>query len=118
MGNGPSVAFAIDALQQRGTFFIDPGVECYEGMIVGEHCLDKDLLVNIQKAKQLTNMRASGSDRAMKIAPAQKQSLEEALEYIAADELVEVTPHNIRLRKRWLTENERKRMKRTAAGED
>ncbi len=113
MGNGKSVAFAIDALQQRGTFFVDPGEDCYEGMIVGEHCLDKDLMVNIQKAKQLTNMRASGSDRAMKIAPAQRPSLEEALEYIAEDELVEVTPHYIRLRKRFLTENERKRNKRT-----
>ncbi len=114
MGNGPAVAFAIDGLQQRGTFFIDPGEECYTGMIVGEHCLDKDLPVNAQKAKQLTNMRASGSDRAMKIAPAQKLSLEEALEYIADDELVEVTPGHIRLRKRYLDENERKRMKRAA----
>jgi GTP-binding protein len=118
MGAGKSVAFAIDALQQRGIFFIDPGEECYEGMIVGEHCLDKDLLVNVQKAKQLTNMRASGSDRAMKIAPAQKLSLEEALEYIKDDELVEVTPNYIRLRKRYLTDNERKRMKRSAADED
>jgi len=115
IGGGKSVGFAIDALQQRGTFFVDPGEECYAGMIVGEHCLDKDLLVNIQKAKQLTNMRASGSDRAMKIAPAQRPSLEEALEYIAADELVEVTPNSIRLRKRYLDENERKRMGRTAA---
>ena len=111
-GRGPAVAFAIDALQQRGTFFIEPGEECYEGMILGEHCLDKDLVVNIQKAKQLTNMRASGSDRAMKIAPAQKKSLEEALEYIAGDELVEVTPNHIRLRKKLLTENERKRASR------
>ncbi|MBI9020180.1 MAG: translational GTPase TypA [Verrucomicrobia bacterium] len=115
IGTGNAVAFAIDALQQRGIFFVDPGEECYAGMIVGEHCLDKDLLVNIQKAKQLTNMRASGSDRAMKIAPAQRPSLEEALEYIAADELVEVTPNNIRLRKRYLDENERKRMGRSGA---
>jgi len=114
MGSGAAVAYAIDALQQRGIFFIDPGEECYEGMIVAEHCLDKDLPVNVQKAKQLTNVRASGTDRAMKIAPAQKQSLEEALEYIAADELVEVTPNHIRLRKRYLTENERKRMGRAA----
>jgi GTP-binding protein len=118
MGKGPSVAYAIDALQQRGTFFIDPGEECYEGMIVAEHCLDKDLPVNVQKAKQLTNVRASGSDRAMKIAPAQKLSLEEALEYIADDELVEVTPNHIRLRKRYLTENERKRMKKKAPGSE
>ena len=118
MGSGLSVAFAIDGLQQRGTFFVDPGEDCYEGMIVAEHCIDKDLPVNIQKAKQLTNMRASGSDRAMKIAPAQKKSLEEALEYIAMDELVEVTPNHIRLRKRYLTENERKRMARTTPVED
>ncbi len=108
-GRGPAVAFAIDALQQRGTFFVDPGEDCYEGMILGEHCIDKDLVVNIQKAKQLTNMRASGTDRAMKIAPAQVKSLEEALEYIADDELVEITPNNIRLRKKMLSEIDRKR---------
>jgi len=111
-GKGPSVAYAIDALQQRGTFFIGPGEECYEGMIIGEHCIDKDLVVNIQKTKQLTNIRAAGSDRAMKIAPPQKMSLEECLEYIANDELVEVTPKHVRLRKKYLSENERKRHKR------
>jgi len=115
MGSGISVAFAIDGLQQRGIFFIDPGEECYEGMIVGEHCLDKDLIVNVQKGKQLTNMRASGSDRAMKIAPAQRPSLEDALEYIAEDELVEITPNHIRLRKRLLDENDRKRQKRSGS---
>jgi GTP-binding protein len=109
---GSAVAFAIDGLQQRGIFFINPGEECYEGMIVAEHCLDKDLVVNMQKAKQLTNVRASGTDRAMKIAPAQVKSLEEALEYIAEDELVEITPHNIRMRKKLLTENDRKRASR------
>jgi GTP-binding protein len=114
-GHGAAVAFAIDALQQRGTFFVDPGEACYEGMILGEHCLDKDLVVNIQKAKQLTNMRASGSDRAMKIAPAQIKSLEEALEYIALDELVEITPNHIRLRKKMLNEVERKRADRKKA---
>jgi len=114
---GTSVAFAIDALQQRGTFFVDPGEECYEGMILGEHCIDKDLVVNIQKAKQLTNMRASGTDRAMKIAPAQVKSLEEALEYIAADELVEITPNNIRLRKKMLAEVDRKRASRQKSKE-
>ena len=108
-GKGAAVAFAIDALQQRGIFFVDPGEECYEGMILAEHCIDRDLVVNIQKAKQLTNMRASGTDRAMKIAPAQVKSLEEALEYIAADELVEITPNYIRLRKKMLSEIDRKR---------
>lgn len=116
IGSGPAVGFAIDGLQQRGQFFIEPGMECYEGMIVGEHCLDSDLCVNIQKAKQLTNVRASGSDKAMKIAPATKMSLEQALEYIAEDELVEATPQNVRLRKKWLTENDRKRNKRQSAG--
>ena len=112
IGNGASVGFAIDGLQQRGEFFIEPGMDCYEGMIVGEHCLDSDLNVNIQKAKQLTNVRSSGTDRAMKIQPATKMSMEQALEYIANDELVEVTPLNIRMRKKYLTENERKRNKR------
>ncbi|VGO20264.1 translational GTPase TypA [Pontiella sulfatireligans] len=111
-GNGDTVAFAIDALQLRGTFFVTPGEACYEGMIVAEHCIDKDLVVNIQKAKAMSNVRASGTDRAMKIAPAQVKSLEESLEYIAADELVEITPNNIRLRKRLLTENDRKRNSR------
>jgi GTP-binding protein len=116
MSNGKAAAFAIDGLQQRGIFFTDPGEECYEGMIVGEHCLDSDLVVNIQKGKQLTNIRAAGSDRNLKIAPAQNLSLEEALEYIKDDELVEVTPNHIRLRKRYLSENERKRRKRSEGG--
>ena len=109
MGTGKSQAFAIDALQLRGFFFIDPGVDTYEGMIVGEHCKENDLVVNVQKAKQLTNLRASGSDKNLKIAPARKMSLEQALEYIEDDELVEVTPQNIRLRKIYLTELERRR---------
>ena len=111
-GKGAAVPFAIDGLQQRGIFFVNPGEECYEGMLVAEHCLDKDLVVNIQKTKQLTNVRASGTDRAMKIAPAQVKSLEEALEYIDASELVEITPKCIRMRKKILTENDRKREKR------
>ncbi|MEC8313664.1 MAG: GTP-binding protein, partial [Verrucomicrobiota bacterium] len=111
-GKGAAVPFAIDGLQQRGIFFVNPGEECYEGMIVAEHCIDKDLVVNIQKTKQLTNIRASGTDRAMKIAPAQIKSLEEALEYIDESELVEITPQSIRMRKKLLTENERKKQKR------
>ena len=109
MGKGTAEAYAIDGLQLRGTFFIDPGTETYEGMIVGQHCTDDDLEVNLQRAKKLTNMRASGSDRNLKIAPAQKMSLEEALEYVGDDEYVEVTPVNIRLRKQLLTELERRR---------
>ena len=111
LGEGKAVAYAIDALQLRGTFFIDPGEETYEGMIVGEHCKDNDLPVNLQKGKELTNMRAAGSDRKMKIAPAVKLSLEQALEYIADDELVEVTPHFLRMRKIYLTLEERRAKK-------
>ena len=111
-GKGASVPFAIDGLQQRGIFFINPGEECYEGMIVAEHCLENDLVVNLQKTKQLTNVRASGTDRAMKIVPAQTKSLEEALEYINGEELVEITPKYIRMRKQLLSEVERKRKKR------
>jgi len=109
MAQGNSVAFAIDALQQRGTFFVDPNVMCYEGMIVAEHCKEGDLVVNLQKGKQLTNMRSSGNDKAMKIAPAIQLSLEESLEYIGDDEYVELTPQSIRMRKKFLTELERKR---------
>ena len=109
MGTGKAVPFAIDGLQQRGEFFVDPGIDCYEGMIVGEHCKDNDLVVNIQKEKQLTNMRAAANDKNIKIIPARKLSLEQALEYINDDELVEVTPINIRLRKMLLTELERRR---------
>ena len=109
MGNGKAAGYAIDALQQRGFFFIDPNTDCYEGMIVGEHCKDGDLVVNVQRGKQLTNMRASGSDHNLKIAPARKMSLEQALEYIDDDELVEITPKTFRLRKFFLTELERRR---------
>lgn len=115
LGEGKAVAYAIDALQLRGTFFIDPGEETYEGMVVGEHCKDNDLPVNLQKGKELTNMRAAGSDRKMKIAPAVKLSLEQALEYIADDELVEVTPHFLRMRKIYLTLEERKKHEKDLA---
>ena len=113
-----SHSFQIDGLQQRGEFFIDPGTDCYEGMIVGEHCKEGDIEVNAQREKHLSNMRAAGSDRNLKIAPAQKMSLEEALEYIADDEYVEVTPKNIRLRKKLLTELERRRQRNAKQKED
>lgn len=111
MASGKAAGYAIDGLQQRGFFFIDPNDDAYEGMIVGEHCKEGDLIVNVQKGKQLTNMRASGSDHNLKIAPARKMSLEQALEYIDDDELVEVTPKTIRLRKIYLSEIERRRMR-------
>jgi len=107
--SGPAVAYAIDNLQQHGSFFVAPGEMCYEGMVVGERRAEGDLIVNIQKAKMLTNMRAAGSDRNLKIAPPVRLSLEESLEYITDDELVEVTPKSIRLRKRLLTDLERRR---------
>ena len=111
MASGKSVAFAIDGLQLRGTFFIDPNEDVYEGMIVGEHCKEGDLVVNVQRAKQLTNLRAAGSDRNMKIAPPRRMSLEQALEYIEDDELVEITPKTVRLRKVYLTELDRRRQR-------
>ena len=111
MGQGRAEAYAIDALQLTGIFFIDPGIQTYEGMSVGQHCTSDDLEVNLQKAKRLTNIRAAASDDKLKIAPAQKMSLEEALEYVQSDEYVEVTPQNIRLRKKYLTSLERRRMR-------
>lgn len=112
MANGKAVAYAINALQSRGFFFVEHGDDCYEGMIVGEHCLEGDIIVNVQKGKQLTNLRAAGKDKNMNIAPPVRLSLEEALEYIADDELLEVTPRHMRLRKKLLTENQRKRVRR------
>lgn len=111
MGQGPAAAYAIDALQQRGVFFIPPNAETYEGMVVGENSREGELMVNLQKTKQLTNVRASGSDRGLKIAPHTEMSLEQALEYIEDDELVEVTPKSIRLRKIHLNALDRKRNK-------
>lgn len=109
MGEGLSTAYAIDSLQDRGKFFIDPGDIVYKGQIVGEHNKDIDIEVNVQRGKKLTNMRASGADKAAKITPAIKFTLEEALEYINDDEMVEITPKSIRLRKIYLDTNERKR---------
>lgn len=111
MEKGSTTAYSIDKLQDRGRFFVDPGVDIYEGQIVGEHIRDNDLVVNIVKGKPLTNMRASGTDDAMRIQPATKFSLEETMEYIQADEYVEVTPLSIRMRKIYLTEGERVRNK-------
>lgn len=111
MSQGKSVAYAIFNLQKSGKFFIGPTVDIYEGMVVGIHTRDKDLVINVMKGKQLTNVRASGTDEAVALTPAIKLDLEQALEFIDDDELVEVTPNNIRIRKRLLTENQRKRAK-------
>jgi len=108
MAQGRIAAYAIDGLQQRGIFFVEPNDTSYEGMIVGENSKEGDIMCNMQREKQLTNVRAASSDRALKIYPATILSLEQALEYIADDELVEVTPHHIRLRKWLLKEIDRR----------
>jgi len=107
--NGAAVSYAIDSLQDRGRFFVDPGETLYAGQVIGEHNRGHDIVVNAQKAKKLTNMRAAGSDRKIRIAPAVRFSLEEALEFLRADEYVEVTPKSIRLRKAILNELSRRR---------
>ena len=113
MDKGTATPYAIDKMQDRGEFFIGPGEEVYGGQVVGEHIRPGDLVINITKAKQLTNFRAAGSDENMRIAPKTELSLEEALEYIQGDEYVELTPASIRLRKIHLDENERKRISRS-----
>ena len=106
---GTAYAYSIDKLQDRGKFFIDPGEEVYAGQVVGEHVHDNDLVINVTKAKQLTNVRASGSDEKARVIPKTVMSLEECLEYIKADEYVEVTPKSMRMRKILLDHLERKR---------
>ncbi|MFN4813276.1 MAG: translational GTPase TypA [Bacteroidota bacterium] len=117
METGTAIAYSIDKLQDRGFFFVEPGEEIYAGQVIGEHTRPDDLSVNITKTKKLTNMRASGSDEKMRIAPAIKFSLEEAMEYIQEDEYVELTPKSIRMRKTILDENERKRVSKSAAAQ-
>ena len=112
MNQGKSVAYAIFNLQKSGKFFLGHGEDIYEGMVVGINTRGKDLVINVMKGKQLTNVRASGTDEAVTLTPPINLDLEQALEFIDDDELVEVTPHKIRIRKRLLTENERKRAKR------
>jgi GTP-binding protein TypA len=109
METGTAYAYSLDKLQDRGKFFIDPGEEVYAGQVVGEHVHDNDLVINVTKAKQLTNVRASGSDDKARVIPKTVMSLEECLEYIKADEYVEVTPKSMRMRKIILDHTERKR---------
>ncbi len=106
---GESIAYALDKLQDRGIFFIGPGEEVYMGQVIGENSRDNDLVINVTRTKKLTNMRASGSDEKAKLTPPRRLTLEEAMEYIQADELVEVTPKSIRLRKIHLQEHDRKK---------
>ncbi|MBN3521803.1 translational GTPase TypA [Algoriphagus lutimaris] len=115
MEGGQCTAYAIDKLQDRGTFFVNPGEELYGGQVIGAHNRDNDIVVNVQKGKKLTNMRASGSDDNTKIAPAVKFSLEESMEYIQKDEYLEITPKTIRMRKIYLDEGERTRMAKKEA---
>ena len=112
MATGKALAYALFNLQDRGRLFIGHGDEVYEGMVIGIHSRDNDLTVNPLKAKQLTNIRAAGSDENLILTPPIRNTLEQALEFIDDDELVEVTPKSIRIRKKYLTENERKRAKK------
>ena len=110
--DGAAVAYALWKLQERGRMFVSPNETVYEGMIIGIHSRDNDLVVNPIREKKLTNVRASGKDEAIVLVPAIELTLEKAVEFIADDELVEVTPRSIRLRKRLLKEHERKRASR------
>lgn len=112
MENGNSMAYSLFNLQDRGKIFIKPQTTLYEGMIIGESSKDQDLTVNATKNKKLTNVRASGTDEALKLTPPKIMSLEEAIDYISSDEYVEITPESIRLRKKYLKEGERKRNKK------
>ena len=111
-GAGKALAYALFNLQERGRLFLSHGDEVYEGMLVGIHVRDNDLVVNPLKAKQLTNIRAAGTDENLTLSPPVKMTLEQALEFIDDDELVEVTPNFIRLRKKHLLEHERKKASR------
>jgi GTP-binding protein len=109
---GTAVAYALWKLQERGRMFVSPGDPLYEGIIIGIHSRDNDLVVNPIKGKQLTNVRASGTDEAVRLVPPVQVTLESAIEFIADDELVEITPKSIRIRKRFLQEHERKRTRK------
>jgi GTP-binding protein len=110
METGESVAYGMWKLQERSVFFINPGTKVYTGMVVGENSREQDMTVNVCKTKQLTNMRASGSDEAVRLEPPRLLTLEQAIEWIGDDELVEVTPASLRIRKKHLDANLRNRM--------
>jgi GTP-binding protein len=115
MDEGKAVPFALWNLEDRGVLFIEPGVDVYRGMIIGEHTRGNDLDVNPLKSKQLTNIRAAGKDDAVRVSPPRRMSLEQAVAYIGDDELVEVTPKAIRLRKKLREIHERKKAMRAAS---
>jgi GTP-binding protein len=112
---GEATAYSLFNLQERGAMMIDPQTRVYEGMIVGQHTRDNDLVVNVIQGKKLTNVRAAGKDENTILTPPMRLTLEKAMSYIEDDELLEVTPRSIRLRKRWLDPNERKRRERAGA---
>lgn len=114
-GQGTSLAYALFNLQERGRLMIGPGEDIYEGQVVGIHSRSNDLTVNPMKGKQLTNVRAAGKDEKLLLSPPVRMSLEQAMEFIEDDELIEITPENIRIRKKWLKEHERKRAARESA---
>src|SRR5438046_9164589 len=113
MENGEATSYALNAVQERGRLMVEPGEQIYGGMIVGENARESDIPVNPCKAKKLTNMRSQGDGKGIQLDAPLKMSLERALEYIGADEYVEATPHHLRLRKKLLNENERKRAAQT-----
>lgn len=106
---GQVTAYALDALYDRGTFFVEPGEQVYEGQVAGEHCKEKDIPVNVVRSKQHSNVRASSKDESARVRPARKMSLEASMEYIQENELVEICPSSIRIRKRLLKEGNRRR---------
>ena len=116
-GQGDSVAYALWYLEERGSLFIDPGVKVYQGMIIGENSRDNDLEVNPLKEKQLSNIRTTSKDEAIRLTPPRKMSLEQAIAYVGDDELVEITPAAIRLRKKLLDPNERRKEERRKEAE-
>jgi GTP-binding protein len=118
MGHGPVTAYALDGLQERGRAFVEPGEHAYMGQVVGEHNRENDLVVNAQRGKKLTNMRAASADKTVKLPPAVKLSLEESLEYLNHDECLEVTPRSLRLRKLLIDENARRQAQKAAMAED
>jgi GTP-binding protein len=115
--SGTTTAYALEGLEDRGILFTPPGVEVYEGMVIGEHSRDNDLDVNVVREKKLTNMRASSADEAIRLTPPRALNLEQAIEFIADDELVEVTPKSLRLRKKILQANRRPRRNAQVAQE-
>jgi GTP-binding protein len=112
METGKSIPFSLNNLKDRGTFFIPPNQDIYEGQVIGENSRQGDMTVNVTKTKKLSNMRSSGADDKVKLAPPKDFSLEEALEYIQGDEFVEVTPNSLRIRKIYLKEHERKKFQK------